>query len=179
MGHLLSQRKGSQLGTSFCPLRFIHFKCTFIFNLKKLKILPSEYMHGRIHFCGCAEKHVQGRWLRARGRARADKPAWPFPAGQPSPGGLIGLVRVQRLLCSWWELFLISSRLPCSALVCDFRKDRDVLEERVRSQNLEREQEQIDRIVRESGGKLTRRLVNSQVMQCFLPPRGAPCRPSA
>ncbi|XP_053770843.1 bromodomain-containing protein 7 [Desmodus rotundus] len=42
------------------------------------------------------------------------------------------------------------------------KKDRDVLEERVRSQNLEREQEQIDRIVRESGGKLTRRLVNSQ-----------------
>ena len=47
-----------------------------------------------------------------------------------------------------------------------------MLEERMRNQNLEREQEQIDRIVRESGGKLTRRLVNSQVTQCFLPPRG-------
>ncbi|XP_010156968.1 PREDICTED: bromodomain-containing protein 7, partial [Eurypyga helias] len=42
------------------------------------------------------------------------------------------------------------------------RKDKDVLEDKVRSNTLEREQEQIDRIVRESGGKLTRRLANSQ-----------------
>lgn len=43
------------------------------------------------------------------------------------------------------------------------RKDKDLLEEKLRNNNLEREQEQIDRIVRESGGKLTRRLANSQV----------------
>ncbi|XP_038224416.1 bromodomain-containing protein 7 [Dermochelys coriacea] len=42
------------------------------------------------------------------------------------------------------------------------KKDKDLLEEKLRNNNLEREQEQIDRIVRESGGKLTRRLVNSQ-----------------
>ncbi|KAF6076700.1 bromodomain containing 7 [Phyllostomus discolor] len=42
------------------------------------------------------------------------------------------------------------------------KKDRDMAEDRARGQNLEREQEQIDRIVRESGGKLTRRLAHSQ-----------------
>ncbi|XP_045674330.1 bromodomain-containing protein 7 isoform X2 [Phyllostomus hastatus] len=42
------------------------------------------------------------------------------------------------------------------------KKDRDAPEDRARGQNLEREQEQIDRIVRESGGKLTRRLAHSQ-----------------
>lgn len=42
------------------------------------------------------------------------------------------------------------------------KKDKDLLEEKLRNNNLEREQEQIDRIIRESGGKLTRRLVNSQ-----------------
>ncbi|XP_054566643.1 bromodomain-containing protein 7 isoform X1 [Eptesicus fuscus] len=42
------------------------------------------------------------------------------------------------------------------------KKDKDTLDDKVKSHILEREQEQIDRIVRESGGKLTRRLVNSQ-----------------
>ncbi|XP_072488277.1 bromodomain-containing protein 7 isoform X1 [Notamacropus eugenii] len=42
------------------------------------------------------------------------------------------------------------------------KKDKDLLEDKLKSNNLEREQEQIDRIVRESGGKLTRRLINSQ-----------------
>ncbi|KAM7057771.1 bromodomain-containing protein 7 isoform 3-T3 [Molossus nigricans] len=42
------------------------------------------------------------------------------------------------------------------------RKDKDMLDDKVKSHNLEREQEQIDRIVKESGGKLTRRLANSQ-----------------
>ncbi|NXT81517.1 BRD7 protein, partial [Zapornia atra] len=42
------------------------------------------------------------------------------------------------------------------------KKDRDLLEDKLRNNSLEREQEQIDRIVRESGGKLTRRLANSQ-----------------
>ncbi|KFP25942.1 Bromodomain-containing protein 7, partial [Colius striatus] len=42
------------------------------------------------------------------------------------------------------------------------KKDKDLLEDKFRSSSLEREQEQIDRIVRESGGKLTRRLANSQ-----------------
>lgn len=42
------------------------------------------------------------------------------------------------------------------------KKDKDMLEDKSKSSNLEREQEQIDRIVKESGGKLTRRLVNSQ-----------------
>ncbi|XP_045438840.1 bromodomain-containing protein 7 isoform X2 [Pipistrellus kuhlii] len=42
------------------------------------------------------------------------------------------------------------------------KKDKDALDEKVKSHLLEREQEQIDRLVRESGGKLTRRLVNSQ-----------------
>ncbi|XP_032467786.1 bromodomain-containing protein 7 isoform X3 [Phocoena sinus] len=42
------------------------------------------------------------------------------------------------------------------------KKDKDVLEDKFKSNNVEREQEQIDRIVKESGGKLTRRLVNSQ-----------------
>ena len=53
-------------------------------------------------------------------------------------------------------------------LMCSFRKDKDVLEDKFKSNSLEREQEQIDRIVKESGGKLTRRLVNSQVMELFL-----------
>uniref|UniRef100_A0A7N4PDH8 Bromodomain containing 7 n=1 Tax=Sarcophilus harrisii TaxID=9305 RepID=A0A7N4PDH8_SARHA len=42
------------------------------------------------------------------------------------------------------------------------KKDKDILEDKLKSNNLEREQEQIDRIVKESGGKLTRRLINSQ-----------------
>ncbi|XP_032280226.1 bromodomain-containing protein 7 isoform X3 [Phoca vitulina] len=42
------------------------------------------------------------------------------------------------------------------------KKDKDMLEDKCKSNSLEREQEQIDRIVKESGGKLTRRLVNSQ-----------------
>lgn len=42
------------------------------------------------------------------------------------------------------------------------KKDKDMLEDRVKSHSSEREQEQIDRIVKESGGKLTRRLANSQ-----------------
>ncbi|XP_049642066.1 bromodomain-containing protein 7 isoform X2 [Suncus etruscus] len=42
------------------------------------------------------------------------------------------------------------------------KKDKDMLDDRYKISNLEREQEQIDRIVKESGGKLTRRLVNSQ-----------------
>ncbi|KAF2978820.1 hypothetical protein EK904_006069 [Melospiza melodia maxima] len=42
------------------------------------------------------------------------------------------------------------------------KKDKDLLEDKLRSNSLEREQEQIDRIVKESGGKLTRRLANSQ-----------------
>ncbi|NXU55055.1 BRD7 protein, partial [Turnix velox] len=42
------------------------------------------------------------------------------------------------------------------------KKDKDLLEDKLRNNSMEREQEQIDRIVRESGGKLTRRLANSQ-----------------
>ncbi|KFW05792.1 Bromodomain-containing protein 7, partial [Fulmarus glacialis] len=42
------------------------------------------------------------------------------------------------------------------------KKDKDLFEDKLRNNSLEREQEQIDRIVRESGGKLTRRLANSQ-----------------
>ncbi|XP_039736767.1 bromodomain-containing protein 7 isoform X1 [Pteropus medius] len=44
----------------------------------------------------------------------------------------------------------------------DKKKDKEMLEDKLKSNNLEREQEQLDRIVKESGGKLTRRLVNSQ-----------------
>lgn len=54
--------------------------------------------------------------------------------------------------------YLLPHLPPCAP-----RKDRDALDEKVKSQLLEREQEQIDRLVRESGGKLTRRLANSQV----------------
>ena len=50
------------------------------------------------------------------------------------------------------------------------RKDKDVLEDKWRSSNSEREHEQIERVVQESGGKLTRRLANSQVRASFLPP---------
>lgn len=53
--------------------------------------------------------------------------------------------------------------------MCVFRKDKEMLEDKLRSSNLEREQEQLDRIVKESGGKLTRRLANSQVTGLFLP----------
>ncbi|EHB15609.1 Bromodomain-containing protein 7 [Heterocephalus glaber] len=42
------------------------------------------------------------------------------------------------------------------------KKDKDVLEDKWKSSNSEREQEQIDRAVQESGGKLTRRPANSQ-----------------
>ncbi|XP_004704738.1 bromodomain-containing protein 7 isoform X2 [Echinops telfairi] len=42
------------------------------------------------------------------------------------------------------------------------KKDRDIFEDKYKSSSLEREQEQIDRLIRESGGKLTRRHVNSQ-----------------
>ncbi|XP_019361236.1 PREDICTED: bromodomain-containing protein 7 isoform X1 [Gavialis gangeticus] len=56
----------------------------------------------------------------------------------------------------------ILCRLPCIFINQLSRKDKDLLEEKLRNNNLEREQEQIDRIVRESGGKLTRRLANSQ-----------------
>ncbi|KFO37908.1 Bromodomain-containing protein 7 [Fukomys damarensis] len=42
------------------------------------------------------------------------------------------------------------------------KKDKDVFEDKWRSSNSERDQEQIDRAVQESGGKLTRRPANSQ-----------------
>ncbi|XP_028931375.1 bromodomain-containing protein 7 isoform X1 [Ornithorhynchus anatinus] len=42
------------------------------------------------------------------------------------------------------------------------KRDKDGFEDKFKSGHLEREREQIDRIVRESGGKLTRRLINSQ-----------------
>ncbi|XP_058529983.1 bromodomain-containing protein 7 isoform X2 [Ochotona princeps] len=42
------------------------------------------------------------------------------------------------------------------------KKDKDTLEDKFKNSSLEREQEQIERIVKESGGKLTRRLANSQ-----------------
>ncbi|XP_038953742.1 bromodomain-containing protein 7 isoform X2 [Rattus norvegicus] len=42
------------------------------------------------------------------------------------------------------------------------KKDKDVLEDKWRSSNSEREHEQIERVVQESGGKLTRRLANCQ-----------------
>ncbi|XP_040838665.1 bromodomain-containing protein 7 isoform X2 [Ochotona curzoniae] len=42
------------------------------------------------------------------------------------------------------------------------KKDKDTLEDKFKNSTLEREQEQIERIVKESGGKLTRRLANSQ-----------------
>ncbi|XP_066493190.1 bromodomain-containing protein 7 [Tiliqua scincoides] len=42
------------------------------------------------------------------------------------------------------------------------KKDKDLLEEKIRNSNLEREQELIERIIRESGGKLTKRPANAQ-----------------
>ncbi|KAH0508341.1 Bromodomain-containing protein 7 [Microtus ochrogaster] len=42
------------------------------------------------------------------------------------------------------------------------KKDKDVLEDKWRGSNSEKEHEQIERVVQESGGKLTRRLANSQ-----------------
>ncbi|ERE77539.1 bromodomain-containing protein 7 [Cricetulus griseus] len=42
------------------------------------------------------------------------------------------------------------------------KKDKDVLDDKWRSGNSEREHEQIERVVQESGGKLTRRPANSQ-----------------
>lgn len=75
-------------------------------------------------------------------------------------------------LCSYLELILMFSSYLFFffylVLMCVFRKDKDLLEDKCKSNNLEREQEQIDRIVKESGGKLTRRLVNSQVIGLFL-----------
>uniref|UniRef100_G3UA64 Bromo domain-containing protein n=1 Tax=Loxodonta africana TaxID=9785 RepID=G3UA64_LOXAF len=44
----------------------------------------------------------------------------------------------------------------------DKKKDKNMSEDKCKSNNLEREQEQIDLIVKESGGKLTGWLVNSQ-----------------
>ncbi|XP_006897173.1 PREDICTED: bromodomain-containing protein 7-like [Elephantulus edwardii] len=41
------------------------------------------------------------------------------------------------------------------------RKDKEMIEDKFKNNHLEKEQEQIDRVVKESGGKLTRRLVNS------------------
>lgn len=63
---------------------------------------------------------------------------------------------------------MFSSYFFCLVLICVFRKDKDMLEDKFKSNNLEREQEQLDRIVKESGGKLTRRLVNSQVTELLL-----------
>ncbi|KAF7244683.1 Bromodomain-containing protein 7 [Varanus komodoensis] len=42
------------------------------------------------------------------------------------------------------------------------KKEKDLLEEKIRNSNLEREQELIERIIRESGGKLTKRPPNAQ-----------------
>lgn len=54
------------------------------------------------------------------------------------------------------------------------RKDKDVLEDKWRGSNSEREHEQIERVVQESGGKLTRRLANSQVRALLpSPPTGS------
>lgn len=67
-----------------------------------------------------------------------------------------------------FNVFILSFFLYL-VLMCVFRKDKEMLEDKLRSSNLEREQEQLDRIVKESGGKLTRRLANSQVTGLFLP----------
>ncbi|XP_077166233.1 bromodomain-containing protein 7 isoform X2 [Paroedura picta] len=42
------------------------------------------------------------------------------------------------------------------------KKDKELLEEKIRNSNLEREQELIERIIKESGGKLTKRPANAQ-----------------
>ncbi|XP_060110430.1 bromodomain-containing protein 7 isoform X2 [Heteronotia binoei] len=42
------------------------------------------------------------------------------------------------------------------------KKDKELLEEKIRNSNLEREQELIEQIIRESGGKLTKRPANAQ-----------------
>ncbi|XP_042294311.1 bromodomain-containing protein 7 [Sceloporus undulatus] len=42
------------------------------------------------------------------------------------------------------------------------KKEKDLLEEKIRTNNLEKEQELIERIIKESGGKLTRRPANGQ-----------------
>ncbi|KAH0619631.1 hypothetical protein JD844_000426 [Phrynosoma platyrhinos] len=42
------------------------------------------------------------------------------------------------------------------------KKEKDLIEEKIRTNNLEREQELIERIIKESGGKLTRRPANGQ-----------------
>lgn len=44
-----------------------------------------------------------------------------------------------------------------------FRKEKDLFEEKIRNSNLEREKELIEHIIKESGGKLTKRSVNTQV----------------
>lgn len=61
--------------------------------------------------------------------------------------------------------------------MCVYRKDKDTLEDKCKSNTIEREQEQIDRIVKESGGKLTRRLVNSQVTGLCLSSHHLLCGP--
>ncbi|XP_053127487.1 bromodomain-containing protein 7 isoform X2 [Hemicordylus capensis] len=57
--------------------------------------------------------------------------------------------------------FKTSSKEHKKLLFCK-GKDKDLLEERIRNSNLEREQELIERIIRESGGKLTKRPANAQ-----------------
>uniref|UniRef100_H9GKY0 Bromodomain containing 7 n=1 Tax=Anolis carolinensis TaxID=28377 RepID=H9GKY0_ANOCA len=42
------------------------------------------------------------------------------------------------------------------------KKEKDLLEEKIRNNNLEKEQELIERIIKESGGKLTKRPANGQ-----------------
>lgn len=76
------------------------------------------------------------------------------------------LVELTKTILSQYPVVLFSQlvfQLFPKLCGCIHRKDKDLLEDKLRSNSLEREQEQIDRIVRESGGKLTRRLANSQV----------------
>lgn len=49
------------------------------------------------------------------------------------------------------------------------RKEKDLLEEKIRNSNLEKEQELIERIIKDSGGKLTKRSANTQVSGQELP----------
>uniref|UniRef100_A0A670YMR5 Bromodomain containing 7 n=1 Tax=Pseudonaja textilis TaxID=8673 RepID=A0A670YMR5_PSETE len=44
----------------------------------------------------------------------------------------------------------------------DLKKEKELLEEKIRNSNLEKEQELIERIIKDSGGKLTKRSANTQ-----------------
>lgn len=129
-------------------------------TLKKIFSLPPKYILGRFCFVSVLRETFKANNTGPKGGSEP-RSGVAFPAHTQASRHQLGNSTSPPAFI--FEIPFNAYTLPFFLTSCVFRKDKDTLDDRVKSHILEREQEQIDRIVRESGGKLTRRLVNSQV----------------